>query len=68
MIFSDTAYDHYLQQLLASQEILGSQHLAHWLNGDMQNLMKSNELNLTTAIDLFDWVDISLDDVERLSV
>lgn len=66
LVLSDAAYDHYLNELLVNQDKLGSRALANWLNSDLLNLVKSNELNLTTAMDFFSWADLSLDDVARL--
>jgi len=66
LVLSDTMNDFYINRLVENQKHLHSPLIANWLNADLINLVKTNELNLNTSISFFDWVDISLDDVEQL--
>lgn len=71
LILSDRVQDAYLKRLLDNARDLGARELGNWLgnsgvNNSLLNLMTSNELNLSTAIEFFSWADASLDDVEKL--
>ncbi|MDU8498230.1 hypothetical protein RYB01_03430 [Pseudomonas syringae] len=67
LVISDAMHDHYLKQLLENTADLRPGEIANWLNASLLNLVKSNELNLTTSINFFAWADLSLDDIERLT-
>lgn len=67
LVISDAMHDHYLKQLLENAADLRPGEIANWLNTSLLNLIKSNELNLTTSIGFFAWADLSLDDIERLT-
>jgi hypothetical protein len=66
LVLSDTTYDRYLQHILLHHGACGLHPMLQLLRTDPLNLLKANELNLTTAIDFFNWTDISLNDVELL--
>lgn len=63
---SDKMYDQYLTRLLENNSDLSRRSIANWLNGNLLNLIKSNELNLATTIEFYKWDDASLDDVQLL--
>ena len=67
LVISEAMHDRYLNQVVHNQANLPPHEVANWLNADLLNLVKSNELNLPTSIGFFDWVDLSLDDIERLN-
>ncbi|PCK08970.1 MAG: hypothetical protein COA42_06425 [Alteromonadaceae bacterium] len=66
MVLSDEMHDKYLLRLLENQNDFSRRAVANWFNSNLLNLIRSNEQNLTSTISFFDWVDASLDDVERL--
>lgn len=66
LVLSDAMHDFYLNRLVEAQRVSHAPSIANWFDADLINLTRSNELNLNTSINFFDWVDISLDDVERL--
>jgi hypothetical protein len=67
LVMSDTMVDRYLTRIVENKDELGNAEIAHWLRADLFDQIKSNELNLTTSISFFSWVDLSLDDVELLT-
>ena len=67
LVLSDEMRDRYLMQLVENQTHLRPTEIANWLNANLLDLVKSNELNLNTSMKFFDWVDLSLDDVARLA-
>lgn len=67
LIMSDAMADRYLSQVVENRAELGPDEIAHWLHADLFDLVKANELNLSTSIAFFNWVDMSLDDVALLS-
>jgi hypothetical protein len=67
LVMSDAMFDRYLTRVVENKDELGNAELAHWLRADLFDQIKSNELNLTTSISFFNWVDMSLDDVELLT-
>lgn len=68
LVLSDKIHDEYLCRLLENKSDLTDRSVANWFNNNLINLVKSNEQNLATTIGFFDWVDVSLDDLERLLV
>lgn len=67
LVMSDTMTDRYLNLVVENKAELGGGDIANWLQADLLDLVKVNELNLTTSISFFNWVDMSLDDVALLS-
>lgn len=67
LVMSDAMVDRYLTRVVENKEELGGGEIANWLRADLFDQVKSNELNLTTSISFFTWVDMSLDDVELLT-
>ena len=47
-------------------EVSGPNYFKSWYDGDLLNHVKSNDLNVTTCLDFFEWAETSLDDVEKL--
>ncbi len=66
LVMSDGRMDHFLRQVVENKVDLSEQVKANWLNADLMNLLKANELNLATCHNFFSWVDASLDDVALL--
>lgn len=67
LVMSDAMTDRYLSLVVENKAELGGGEIANWLQADLLDLVKVNELNLTTSIGFFNWVDMSLDDVALLS-
>lgn len=67
LVMSDAMTDRYLSLVVENKAELGGGEIANWLQADLLDLVKVNELNLTTSISFFNWVDMSLDDVALLS-
>lgn len=67
LVMSDAMVDRYLARLLENKEELSGEELANWLQGNLFEQISANELNLTTSMEFFNWVDMSLNDVELLS-
>lgn len=66
LILSDQKYDHYLRELLLKEEDMSMHYTKNWLQSSLLNLATSNELNISTCMDFFQWQDANLDDVVRL--
>lgn len=62
----DHKKEHFIRQTLEQRERFGEDSVANWLNTNMLNRVESNELNIATCLEFFDWVDLTLDDVEKL--
>lgn len=66
LVLRDHKEEQFIRQTLDQRERYNQQTLANWLNTDMINRVESNELNIATCLEFFDWVDLNLDDVEKL--
>jgi len=66
LVLSDPTHDFLVNRLLETHKHSPGHFVANWFETDLINLTKANELNLNTCNNFFNWVDISLDDVERL--
>jgi hypothetical protein len=64
---SDAMTDRYLQRIVENKDELGGEEVANWLETDLFDQIRTNELNLTTSMGFFSWVDMSLDDVALLT-
>ncbi len=62
LVLSDKKKDMFLNQLLQ----LEPAEMTNWLSSNLINRVQVNELTPNTCLDYFDWVDTSLDDVEKL--
>ncbi len=67
LVLSDLIYDRYLNHLLDTEAHHRPFELPNWDKSSLQNLIRSNELTLNTCLDFYTWVDMSLDDIERLA-
>lgn len=67
LVISDEMHDRYLHQVVENPTHLRPSDVANWLDADLLDLVRNNELNLNTCMKYFSWVDISLDDVTRLA-
>ena len=67
LVMSDAMFDRYMIGLVQNREELPGEEMANWLDGDLFDRIKVNDLNLTSSIGFFSWADLSLDDVERFS-
>ncbi|MCA2997718.1 MAG: hypothetical protein ING75_03860 [Rhodocyclaceae bacterium] len=67
LVMSDAMSDRYLQRVVENTEELSHEEVANWLQTDFFDQIRANELNLTTSMGFFSWVDVSLDDVELLT-
>jgi hypothetical protein len=67
LVLSDLMHDRYLNHLLESEPGSRPFGLPNWNRTSLQNLIRANELTLNTCIDFYTWVDLSLDDIERLA-
>jgi len=66
LVLSDKKNEQLLEQMLQADEPLEAEPLANWLSADLLNRVRLNELNAANCLDYFDWVDMSLDEVEKL--
>lgn len=66
LILKESKKDQLIRQLLNRTVPLTAAEMTSWLNTDLLNLVESNELNIASTLEYFDWVDMSLDDVEKL--
>ncbi len=66
LVLSSAMHDHFMHHLLHNKSDKSPLEIANWLDTDLLNLCRNNELNLSTCLNFFEWVDISLDDVEQL--
>lgn len=64
---SDVLANQLLLHVLERRHHLSADMLANWLAVDCLNLLRTNELNLNTAIDAFGWTAMTLDDVVKLA-
>jgi hypothetical protein len=67
LVLSDKMHDHYLNRLFDEEVHERHVDIASWSRASLLNLVRTNELSLTTCAEFFTWVDMSLDDVERLA-
>lgn len=67
LVLSDGMRDQFIHHLLHNKADMSPVEIANWLEGDLLNLCRNNELNLSTCLNFFDWADVSLDDVELLA-
>lgn len=67
LVLSDEMHDRYLNQVVENSAHLRPQDVAGWLDANLLDLAKNNELNLNSCIRYFGWADLSLDDVMRLA-
>jgi hypothetical protein len=67
LVMSDAMTDRYLQRIVENKDELGGEEVANWLETDLFDQIRTNELNLTTSMGFFSWVDMSLDDVALLT-
>jgi hypothetical protein len=67
LIISDEMHDRYLCQVVENSAHLRQSDVASWLDANLLDLAKNNELNLNSCMKYFSWVDISLDDVTLLA-
>ena len=66
LVLTDRMRETFLSELLQQSEQLAEAQVANWIDAKLINKLKSNELNMVTALEFFTWVDVSLDDVELL--
>ncbi|MBV1873602.1 MAG: hypothetical protein KUG80_02410 [Gammaproteobacteria bacterium] len=66
LVLSDQKKEHFTRQVLRNCDGSFKSRSADWLNTDLLNRVEANELNLANCLEFFDWVDVSLDDVEKL--
>jgi hypothetical protein len=66
LVMSNWASEALLERLIANHEEGRIEFLSNWIDQNKFNAVQENELNLATCLKYFDWVNTSLDDVERL--
>ena len=66
LVLSDQKKDQLISQMLQQNVPLEADELANWLNTDLLNRVRLNELTAATCLGYFDWADVTLDDVEKL--
>lgn len=66
LVLKDHKKEYFLKEILCREQTMAPQTLSSWLNSDLLDRVEANELNLGTCLDFFTWVDVSLDDVEKL--
>lgn len=63
MILSDKKREDMLCEILRNRKNAHERYLSHWLTADLLNWPETNELNLTTTLEYFDWRDIVVSDL-----
>lgn len=66
LVLSDSKKEQITQSILKQVDAQTSTSLANWQQTELLNQLGANELNTANCLDYFDWVDISLDEVELL--
>lgn len=66
LVLSDKKKDQLFNQMLQQSVPPESDEMSNWLNTNLLNRVQANELNPANCLEYFDWVDVSLDDVEKL--
>ncbi len=71
LIINEKKKDSFIRGLYERQKVVGdgktgSYSLANWLKTDLLNLVVVNELNPATALEFFDWTNMTLDDLKGL--
>ncbi len=71
LIINEKKKDSFIRGLYERQKVVGdgktgSYSLANWLKTDLLNLVVVNELNPATALEFFDWTNMTLDDLKEL--
>ncbi len=56
----------FLEKIISRKEGLSDIEIANWLDTDLINLVESNQLNIATSLDFFEWLDSSLDEAQML--
>ncbi|AZZ98475.1 hypothetical protein [Pseudoalteromonas sp. R3] len=67
LTLSEQMYDEYLARLHCSSERSPRLPLDNWLHANLLNLSATEQLNINTCQEFFQWQDANLDDVLRLS-
>jgi hypothetical protein len=65
-VLSGNKKEQLIQSMLKQVDAQSPMSLANWQQTDLLNRVGANELNTANCLDYFDWVDISLDEVELL--
>ena len=70
LVLNEKKREFYTRKLYEKQTPPGngradSSSLANWLQTDLLNLVVADELNLSTALEFFDWTNMTLDDLEN---
>ena len=70
LIMSEKKKEFYTRRLYEKQKPngngkSGSFSFANWLQADLLNLVLANELNLSSALEFFDWTNMTLDDLGK---
>lgn len=67
LTLSSKLKDRYLQRLLSAGQTYSERNIQNWLQSDLLNLARSEELTINSSAEFFEWQDVCLDEVERLS-
>lgn len=59
-------YDEYLVELLNSKGVVSQPFHKNWLQTSLLKMASSNELNISTCMDFFEWQEVGLDDVVKM--
>jgi ribonuclease HIII len=66
LVLSDKKKEQLRAELFESGGVKAAKNPANWQNIDLLNRIAANEINTTNCLDIFAWVAVSLDEVERL--
>lgn len=66
LVLSAKKHDHYLKEMLHNDGVMSPPYHKEWLQTSLLNLASSNELNITSCTDFFDWQDVGMDEVVKL--
>ncbi len=64
LVLSQPISDQLMQQLLCQSEPPYGAKLNHWLAGGLINRLRLGEQNLNTCLEIFDWADVTLTDLQ----
>lgn len=66
LVLSAKKHDEYLAEMLHNDGVMQTSYHKNWLQTSLLNLASSNELNINTCMDFFDWQEVGLDEVVKL--
>ena len=66
LVLSEHKKDQLIRQFIKGRNKISKDTVSSWFHTNLINYVPSNELNIDTSLAFFRWVDVSLDDVDKL--